>query len=236
MKKIITDTYEEMSQLAASAIIAVLLKDTYKNISLTSGATPETVYEILKKNIKKNPSLVENTDFYNFDDIYLKGESVGVTQKAMNELLYNDLPVEKAHVHSITPENYKSYDDLIESKGGLDLILIGLGPDGHFCGNMPVGTVFDRKTYKVPILEEYPWYNFLKDMYSYGELPECIYTIGSETIMKAKQVILIINGKHKAQIVHDWLNSPVDPKIPSSILKLHPNLTVIMDQEAANLI
>lgn len=71
---------------------------------------------------------------------------------------------------------------------------------------------------------------------SMDEVPKQAYTMGIQSIMKAKKILVIVSGKAKAGIVKEAFSGPVTPKVPASVLQLHPDVTVIADKEAASLL
>ena len=143
-------------------------------------------------------------------------------------------------IHDITEENYGDIDRMIAQAGGLDMIIMGLGPDGHICGNLP-GTVpyWNQGARKVradttpgtmkmvrSCLDEY----HLTDE---SLLPEYYVSFGPKTVLDARHAILIATGSEKADIVRRVLYDPVSLELPASVLQLHRDLTVLLDQEAA---
>lgn len=232
MKLIIEESYEELSQTTAQILLGHMHQDRRVNVSITAGNSPKRLYELLPP-LTKNKKHLSNVHYYSFDEVPLKGEPLGMTAGLLREQYFTPAAIPESHIHLLEPEHYQSFDDEIANAGGLDVMLIGIGGDGHFCGNMPGSTQFDKLTYKVEMRPEYPWYDGLKAELG-DKMPDAFFTMGAASLMKVKHLILIANGKHKASIIKKALTGPVDPMIPSSILKLHPNLTVILDQEAVN--
>ena len=134
------------------------------------------------------------------------------------------------HVHLLEERFDKDRDELIASLGGIDLQLLGIGVDGHIGFNEP-GAAFELGTHRVRLQESTIQAN-KRFFASEDEVPREAYTMGIKTIMQAHKVLLIASGKNKAQIMHDALFGPVTPQVPASILQMHPDLTVVVDQEA----
>jgi len=235
MKKIIVDSYKEMSELAASILLSEMTKDKRTNISITAGATPKGVYKILTKWYLKYPESFIDTYFYSFDEVEV-GSLPGATITDLNESFYKPAKIPRKRINSLTYANYQEYDQLIKEDGGLDIMMLGLGQDGHFCGNMPYGTDLRQFTYKLPIKEEYPWYRALQELFPGQDLPEYFVTMGMRSLMKVKHLILIVNGKAKAEAVKKMLTLDVTNEFPATALLQHPNLTIILDQEAAQIV
>lgn len=231
MKIIITESYEALGNLAASILLGKMTEDKRVNISITAGNTPQSTYTALIPRVKNNAAY-QNVHYYNFDEIVEVGEEKGMTEAALQKLFFQPANISSEQIHLLNLSNYQEQDQRIANAGGLDAMLIGIGEDGHFCANMPQSTEFNRHTHEVLIKPEYSWYEWAKAD-SGEKLPASFVTMGAASIMKVKQLILIANGSHKAGIIKRALSGPIDRDIPASILQLHPNLTVILDQEAA---
>lgn len=236
MKNIIVDSYEEMSDLAAAIVKAEMCKDKRNNISITAGASPRGMYVELVKWYRKYKSYAGNTFFYNFDELEPLSGGDGITYQELNKEFYTPAGVEKDQIRRLTYANYKEYDEMIASEGGLDLMVIGLGADGHFCGNLPYATDFLKETYVLEIKKEYPWYEFVAGLLPEGELPSYHVTMGLQSLLKVRHLVLIANGKQKAEAVKTLFESEITTDFPASGLKLHPNLTILLDKDAASLI
>jgi 6-phosphogluconolactonase/glucosamine-6-phosphate isomerase/deaminase len=231
MRVFIEDSYENLSEKAVGIMLAAMSQDKRVNIAITAGNSPVLVYEKLIKEIKALPQAFTNVHYYNFDEIPLKGSAKGVTMGELDRLYFTPAEIPSSRIHPLTCENYTEHDEEIMRAGGLDLMLIGLGGDGHFCGNMPNATRFEEHTYKVYIKKEYEWYKTVQDL---PEIPEYFVTMGAASVMKVCRLVMIVNGKGKAQAVKRFFDSTVDTAFPSSILKLHPNFTLILDKDAAS--
>jgi len=124
----------------------------------------------------------------------------------------------------------KRYNALIESFGGADIQLLGLGLNGHIGFNEP-SDVFPKETHLVDLEESTIKANarFFADE---KDVPRQAVTMGIQNIMQAKQVVLCVSGKQKASILKAVLFGDITPKVPGSILQLHSGLTVVADEEA----
>lgn len=232
MKVIITKDYQEMSSLAAAVVLGKMVRQGRVNLSLTAGSTPKGMYEILVDSVKEK-KYFDHVHYYNFDEIPFSGERYGLSMSLLNELYYEPAGIKAQNIHELNDSNYETFDEVLRQDGGLDLILLGIGADGHFCGNIPENTEFHKETYAVDLIPGSETYQILTDL-SGKSLGEKAVTFGPKTVMNAKQVVLIANGTGKAGILKKAMEGPVDKNVPSSILQLHPDFTVIMDEEAAS--
>ena len=125
------------------------------------------------------------------------------------------------------------YEDVIKSLGGVDLQLLGLGHNGHIGFNEPAD-VFEEYTHCVELTQNTIDAN-KRFFESEEEVPRKAYTMGIGTIMRAKRIVLVVSGEDKADILRKVIEGPVTPEIPASILKFHPYVTIVADEDALSL-
>jgi len=237
MKMIIGKDVEEMSQVAAGYVMSYMYQDRERvNLSITGGTTPQRMYEILVPMVKDKKQF-QHVHFYNFDEIpYRKEDREGVTISGLRDAFFTPAHIKEEQIHKLDQFNYQTQDERIEKDGGLDRVILGVGADGHFCGNLPQTTKFGDLTTRVEndqrlkarILPEF--HNVEEDV------PEYYITMGPRSIMRARHIIMIASGEKKAGIIKTLLEQVVDQDVPASILTLHPHFTLIVDEEAASLL
>lgn len=235
MKLLVTEDYETLSQITADIVLMKWAESHRVNLALTTGSSPKRAYEILAERLKQVDFDQSLPHFYNFDEITLKDQEYGLTMQALFEELFRPLGIEEENIEGLNAQNYQDYDRQIAEDGGLDLVLMGIGGDGHFCGNLPEFISFDFGVYRVPIEKDDELYKLLEGA-SPHEPGEEMVTFGPQTILAAKELVLIANGEKKAAIIKQALEGPITEDVPASVLRLHPNLTVILDREAASLL
>ena len=149
----------------------------------------------------------------------------------MNTNLFDHININKANTYvpdgmaSDMEAECRRYDELIESLGGVDLQVLGIGHDGHIGFNEP-DNAFEKTTHVVNLQEATIKAN-ARFFGSEEAVPKKAVTMGIKSIMQAKKILLIASGPDKKDIVKKALNGPVTPSIPASILQFHPNLTVV---------
>ena len=237
MKMIIGKDVEEMSQVAAGYVMSYMYQDRERvNLSITGGTTPQRMYEILVPMVKDKKQF-QLVHFYNFDEIpYRKEDREGVTISGLRDAFFTPAHIKEEQIHKLDQFNYQTQDERIEKDGGLDMVILGVGADGHFCGNLPQTTKFGDLTTRVEndqrlkarILPEF--HNVEEDV------PEYYITMGPRSIMRARHIVMIASGVKKAGIIKTLLEQVVDQDVPASILTLHPHFTLIVDEEAASLL
>ncbi len=130
-------------------------------------------------------------------------------------------------------EECENYDKLITKLGGIDLLLLGLGLNGHIGFNEP-NESFEKKTHCVELSDSTIQAN-AKLFAHEADVPRRAITMGIQNIIQAKRIVLCVSGKNKAGILKSVLDGTVTPEVPGSILQMHPKITLVADQEALEL-
>ncbi|KAF1299110.1 6-phosphogluconolactonase [Enterococcus sp. JM4C] len=238
MKLIIVKDYEEMSQVGAEILLGEMHGQHRKNISITAGASPQGIYERMIPRVKDKPYF-EHVHYYNFDEIDFKGEDrVGVTMGNLKKMYFDPANIKEENIHALDSDNYQTQDERIKADGGLDFILLGVGADGHFCGNLPGTTKFGDLTSRVnedatPTMKEV----LLNEVGGVEALrPEFYVTMGPKSIMQVKKLLMVASGEKKAAIVKALVDGVVTEDLPSTLLTTHPDFTLVVDEAAASLL
>lgn len=232
MRIIHTENYQELSQQAANIICAQVVLKPNSVLGLATGSTPIGAYENIVKANKNGDVDFSKVISVNLDEYCgLTGDNDQSYRYFMNEHLFKHINIDMANtnVPSGVAENPEAecerYDALIESLGGTDLQLLGIGHDGHIGFNEP-DTYFETATHIVELDPQTIEAN-ARFFDSIDDVPRSAITMGMKAIMSAKKVLLIASGKDKQEILNKALFGPVTPSVPASILQLHPDLTVI---------
>ncbi len=182
--------------------------------------------------------IVDQTDFsqvvtFNLDEyIGLNEMDKNSYRSFMNENLFNYINInqENTFLPSTDDSNYSKYDDLIKQYGGVDLQVLGIGENGHIGFNEP-GTKRDSLTHKVT-LEKNTRENNSVFFNSLDEVPKEAVTMGIQSILNAKKIVLVATKINKAQIMKDLINNDMSEQLPASFLKEHPNVIILVDEDA----
>lgn len=237
MNLIVTKDYENMSRVAAMELMGYIAKGKEKrlNLAITGGSTPVRMYEIIEDFLKENT--FEKIHYYNFDEIPVKN-APSLTIESLYRLFYRPCHIDESQIEVFDEHNYQTFDEKIAEDGGIDMIMIGLGLDGHFCGNLS-GTLngFDEGCRAVSNYLNETIENRLAFLSGGKEnMTDYYVTFGPASVMKAKKIVMIVSGAKKAEILKKVLEGPICEEIPSSILRLHPHFTIIADEEATSLL
>lgn len=236
----IAKDYEELSGWAALTVITKIKAEAPLNVLVPTGKTPEGMYKHIR-NEERNPfptSKLFNMDEYcmKTGDAYRMYDSRHPTsyRNYMNKNLFiTHCPREKYFPSEMNAEKEGLYDNLIKSEGGVDFCVTALGEDGHTFGfNFP-GSPWNSRTRVV----ELPSYLRRINQEKTGRAtPQYAITTGMATGMDSKEILALISGRNKAEILAETLYSQPSEVIPSTILKLHESCHWLVDEAAASLL
>ncbi len=239
MNVIVTSNYDELSKLAAEKIVDLVKFNPKAVLGLPTGSTPLGMYEKLINFYKKDVISFSDVITFNLDEYEgLDRDNPNSYQKFMWDNFFDHVDICKANVNfpdTKGGDNYRAcidYEESIKKAGGIDLMVLGLGNNGHIGFNEP-SEHFPGITHRVKLHKETIEANsrFFKGI---EEVPKYAVTMGIRSIMHCKSIILIANGQSKAEAIKKALKEPVTPKVPASVLQLHQDVTVIIDCDAAS--
>lgn len=211
-------------------IIKEGLEQGAKVFGLATGSTPETLYEALtESDLDFSDKIAINLDEY----IGLEQSHPQSYHYFMNDKLFNQKPFKETHIPNgmAGEEELARYDQVLEDNP-IDIQILGIGTNAHIGFNEP-GTSFDSKTQKVSLTQETIESN-KRFFDSEDDVPKHAYSMGIDSIMGAKKIILLAYGENKAEAVANTVNGPVTEEVPASVLQNHPDVIVIVDEAAAS--
>ncbi len=237
MKILKEKNYKDMSEKAARIIAAKIISKPNCVLGLATGSTPEGLYASLVKKFEEGKIDFSDVKSVNLDEY--KGLSKENDQSYyyfMNKHLFKNVNIKPDNTKlpdgtlEDSEKACKEYDETMKAMGKVDIQLLGLGHNGHIGFNEPADA-FSVGTNCVELQASTIEAN--KRFFAREEdVPRFAYTMGIGTIMAAEQVLLVVSGKDKAEILKKSLTGPVTPQVPASILQLHPNVVVVADEEA----
>jgi len=237
MKLYRAKNYEELSKIAANIMAAQITLKPDSVIGLATGSTPIGMYDNL---VAKNQA--GDLDFSQVTTVNLdeyKGLPASHDQSYsyfMHSHLFDriNLPQDRCFLPDGTVEDAEvecaRYEALIDSLGGVDMQLLGIGHNGHIGFNEPA-EAFALTTNCVTLTQRTLEAN-KRFFSSIDEVPKQAFTMGIGTIMKAKKILMVITGADKAEALYAAFCGPITPAMPASILQLHPDVTLVADEAA----
>ena len=207
-------------------------------LGLATGSSPVGTYKELIKLFEAGLLDFSKVRTYNLDEYYpIDPENDQSYHYFMNVNLFDHVNIDKANVH--VPDGNapdmdkacKDYEAMLDEIGGVDIQVLGIGGNGHIGFNEPAD-VFVGPTHVVGLTESTIQANsrFFEKI---EDVPTKAISMGVGSIMKAKKILLVANGAGKAKAIADTLEGPITPQVPASILQLHHDVTIIIDEAAA---
>lgn len=239
MKFIVCKDYDEMSRKGAEIIAALLKSKPDCVLGLATGSTPVGMYKDLAEMNKNGEITFKDVTSYNLDEYYpLAPDHDQSYRYFMNHNLFDHVDIDKAKTHvpdglaKDPAEMGKAYDAAIDAAGGIDLQVLGLGPNGHIAFNEPEEELH-YGTHLTGLTESTIEANS-RFFASKADVPTQAVTMGIGSIMKARKIIVLASGKNKNYVIKKMLDDRITTMVPATLLKVHPDVTVICDEAAYN--
>ena len=241
MKVVITKNYEELSKVAAKEIAEVTKNNPRAILGLATGGSPIGMYKELIRMNKDGEIDFSTVTTVNLDEyVGLSGEHPQSYRYFMNDNLFNHINIDKKNTYvpnglaKDIEEECKNYDSKIAQLGGTDVQLLGIGNNGHIAFNEPDEALVSG-THLTNLTEDTIKAN-ARFFDSIDEVPKTALTMGLGGIMKSKKIIVIASGESKAEAVKAMVNGKISTNMPASMLQMHRDVVVIVDEEAAKLL
>lgn len=240
MKLIRFKNYQELSDFAANEIIAALKLNPALVLCMASGHTPKLTVELLVKKLKEQKIDYSKITFIGLDEwVGLPPTNTGSCHYFFKKNLIEPLQLNTSQyflfngiAEDLQNECVKM-DQLIHEKNGIDIMLVGIGMNGHIGFNEPGVSVNNLS--HVIALDEVTKSIGQKYFTGQVELTKGI-TLGLKQLLDAKKVFLMANGIKKAEVVKKAVEGPVTEQFPASIMQKHTNGFVLVDDEAGSLL
>lgn len=238
VKVLVCKDYETLSKKAAAIIAGIVNVKPNAILGLATGSSPVGTYKELTRMYNEGTLDFSQVRTYNLDEYYpLEPTNDQSYHYFMDDNLFNHVNIDKNNVHvpdgnaEDMNEACTSYEAMLDEIGGVDMQLLGIGGNGHIGFNEPTDT-FVGPTHIVELTESTIQANsrFFEKI---EDVPTKAISMGVGSIMKAKKIILVANGAGKAKAIADTLEGPITPWVPASVLQLHHDVTIIIDEAAA---
>jgi glucosamine-6-phosphate deaminase len=241
MRKIVCANYEEMSMAAAMIVAEQLQRKPDSVIGFATGSTPLGTYARLRELNAEGAANFAEVTSVNLDEYYpIKRDNDQSYYYFMQQNLFRHVNIAPDRINIPSGEcsdpikECAAYDAKLAALGGTDLQILGIGGNGHIGFNEPSDHL-PLATNLVDLTAATIEAN-ARFFASAADVPKQALTMGMEGIFSSKHILLLINGKGKAEAVKQLFSGSVSTTFPASLLHLHGNVTVIMDKEAASLL
>ena len=229
----------EVGKAAGMIVASEILKKPDCILGLATGSTPIPTYQEMIRMNKEGILDFSKVRSFNLDEyIGLSPDHVCSYRRFMNEQLFDHINIDKANTHvpcgvgADHEADAKAYDAAVEAAGGIDLQILGIGHDGHIGFNEP-GDEFVSGTNIVTLTEMTIDAN-TRFFEKREDVPRQAITLGNRNIMAAKRIILLATGKGKAKAIAQAIKGNITPRMPASLLQVHPNVQFLLDEDAAS--
>ena len=236
----IFNSADEIAVACADIICELISAKPACVLGLATGASPVKTYNELIRRYKNNEISFKEIKTFNLDEYCnLPREDKNSYYTFMHENLFNSVDICEENVHILdgnaenADEEAKAFDEAIDNAGGIDSQLLGIGTNGHIGFNEPSDT-FSDGTFKVKLTDSTIKSNSI--YFENDSMPRFALTMGINSIMKAKKIVLIATGASKAEAIKATINGEVTPQCPASVLQKHPDAVLLIDKDAASLL
>ena len=229
------------NQVEGGKVALELLKEKLaqgaKTLGLATGSSPEEFYkQIVESDLDFSEMTSVNLDEY----VGLAEDDPQSYHRFMHENLFNHVNMRRDRIFfpngmaADAAREAEDYEARIAAAGGIDMQLLGIGRNAHIGFNEP-DDAFARTTHKVALKESTIEAN-ARFFSSAAEVPREAMSMGIGTIFRARHIVLLASGAEKAEAVRDAVEGTITPRVPASILQLHPCVTLIVDHAAGALL
>jgi galactosamine-6-phosphate isomerase len=238
MKIFVADDYDKMSKQAAETVIQLMQSRSRPVICAASGHSPEGLYKEIIDRVRKKQLSVDHWFFLGLDEwVGMDASDQGSCRYHLDLELLNPLQVPENRIcffdgraNDLEAE-CERIEKFIEEQGGIDVAILGLGMNGHIGMNEP-GVSANIRSHVIdlhPITKTVGQKYFKEEK----ELAQGI-TLGIATLLEARNVIVVVSGKTKADITHGMIEGAVSQDLPATLLRNHPALKIYLDSDAAS--
>jgi len=239
MLVVLKKDYDEVSREAGRIVASAVRSKPDIVLGLATGSTPLGLYQELIALYRAGSLDFSRATSFNLDEyLGLPPSHPQSFHYFMEQNLFSqvNLPRDRAHIPDGTirgdyDEYCARYEQSIQTAGGIDLQILGIGRNGHIGFNEPTSSLASRTRLKALTREtiEDNRHVFVNE----SEMPKCAITMGIGTILDSKRVLILASGRSKAAAVAKAIEGPITSSVSASALQMHADVTFIIDEEAA---
>ncbi|MCP5023926.1 MAG: glucosamine-6-phosphate deaminase [bacterium] len=240
MEVIITNSHQASGHLVADLVCEALASRACPALGLATGSSPLPAYaELIRRHEQEGLSFANAAAFLLDEYLGLPGGHPQLYRSFIQEQFTNRVDLDEGNLFSPDPTasdiptTCAQYEQQIQEVVGIDLLILGIGSDGHIAFNEPSSSLASRtriKTLTQATRQDNARF-FSDDL---DAVPKHVITMGIGTILDARHLVMIVTGKAKANCLAQAVEGPITAMVPASALQLHPRVTVIADEAAAS--
>ena len=238
----IFETSEEGVVQIANEIVAKIQdrqrEGKFCTIAIGTGASLRPLFTELIRKHKDEGVSFRNVVFFNLYEYYPLTEGAGSSFSHLNKLFLSQIDIDRQNIFTMDGsipqeaiiEHCRLYEQRIQTFGGLDMVIMGIGREGNIGMNEPGSHA--SSTTRLILIDATSRSEAAHNI-GVDNLPPCSITMGINTIMGARKVYMLAWGEDKADIIRSAVEDKVSDTLPASYLQLHANTSVCVDLAAA---
>jgi len=236
MELVVCDDARDLARRAGMLVVERLRARPELVMAVPAGRTPRAMYAYLAAEHGRDPSVFARQRVLAVDELCPPAPADGYFWRQIRAEFLDWARIPPPHRHPFRVDApdlaamCRDYEIQIDALGGLDLVMLGLGPNAHIASNEP-GAALDSRTRLVELHPETVSY-ILTDPVIQGAVSARAVTLGMATILDAREVVVLVQGPHKTAAVQAMLEGPITPMVPASALQRHPRCAVLAARDA----
>jgi len=239
MRVVILRSNRQAAQAVARLIALAVRRAPDLVLGLPTGRTSIPVYDALADWHRRRRVDFSRVTTFNLDEFAgLERDDPRSYRAFMQQHLFNRINVRASNVHipNGAARNWRrevdAYEAALRRVGGLDVCFVGVGRNGHLGFNEPAAAL-EARTHLARLRPETRRANAHLFNGRWRRVPTYALSMGIGTILNARAVVLLATGPEKAGVIDRAITGPVTPRLPASLLQVHPNVVVVLDRDAA---
>jgi glucosamine-6-phosphate deaminase len=229
VRVLVTSDYRALSRTAAELLVKAIRARPSLTVGLPTGNTPLGMYDELVHAYRRQQIDFSGLRTFNLDEyLRLPANDPNSYRSYMREHFFDHVNIPPNNIHF--PDTDLDYEKDIADAGGIDLLIAGIGLNGHLAFNEP-GSSFGSRTREVDLAPE--TIANAREHFCGAPVPARAVTVGIGTILDSRCIVLLASGPDKKGILHRSLHGPVSETVPASALQMHPNVVAIVDEAAS---